>query len=164
VIRDRGTRQSKACLALEAERRWCLTGTPFQNKIADIYSLLAFLRVHPFTVFKWFNNVILKPLKGRDSKGLERLQMVLGQICLRRKKQEENGKKLLALPKKVSHTISCKLEGSERALYDTLAISGKEQFRHLLREDSVGRHYAFVLEILLRMRQACNHIHLVPAR
>jgi len=163
-IRDTKTRQSRAALALNCERRWALTGTPFQNRVGDAFALLAFLRVQPFTSLQWWNRIIVRPLKNRDPKGLERLQMVLGSICLRRRKCEKiNGEPILRLPRKVQHVRLVMLQGAEKRLYDTLAISGKSQFRNLLENNSLLRNYAFVLEILLRMRQACDHPKLVPS-
>ncbi|KAF4663680.1 hypothetical protein FOL47_005598 [Perkinsus chesapeaki] len=48
-IRNKGNSTTKACLALRCRYRWCLTGTPIQNKIGDIYSLARFLRVRPLS-------------------------------------------------------------------------------------------------------------------
>ena len=54
VIRTRTTRQFSACTALQGDRRWCLTGTPFQNKLEDLYSLVCFMRLDPYDEFaKW---------------------------------------------------------------------------------------------------------------
>lgn len=39
---------AKACFTLEADYRWCLSGTPLQNRIGEFFSLLRFLQVEPF--------------------------------------------------------------------------------------------------------------------
>lgn len=128
-------------------------------------SLLHFLRVHPFTSQKVFNDLIVTQMKNGGG-GLHRLQQILASVCLRRSKnQEVNGKRLLDLPEKVLSTVKCTFGETEKALYETLAMSGKKQFKSLLKNDgSMLKQYAFVLEMLLRMRQACDHISLVPPK
>ncbi|KAI1414591.1 SNF2 family N-terminal domain-containing protein [Hypoxylon sp. FL1857] len=50
-IKSRQTMTAKACFALNAEYRWCLTGTPLQNRIGEFFSLLRFLKVTPFASY-----------------------------------------------------------------------------------------------------------------
>ncbi|PBJ79233.1 DNA repair protein [Trypanosoma cruzi cruzi] len=47
-IKGRNTSTSRAAFALQGEYRWCLTGTPLQNRVGDVYSLIRFLRMTPF--------------------------------------------------------------------------------------------------------------------
>jgi len=163
VIRERLTLQSRAARALRGERRWALTGTPLVNKVDDAFSLLNFIKVPPFTSYTMWQRIVLRPMKGKDPRGMSRLQQIMSSICLRRRKNEEiNGKRILTLPEKRQRTRLIQLDGKEKALYDTLAESGRKQFNKLVRDGSVLSHYAYVLEILLRMRQACNHSMLVP--
>jgi SNF2 family DNA or RNA helicase len=94
---------------------------------------------------------------------------VLGVICLRRRKNERiHGKPILELPTKTRHQDSVReveLKGHERKLYETLELHCKTQFKSLLNKsdegDAILSNYAFVLEMLLRMRQACDHPKLV---
>jgi len=50
VIKNSTARQMKAVIALNAERRWVVTGTPIQNSSIDLYPLMAFLRFQPFSI------------------------------------------------------------------------------------------------------------------
>jgi SNF2 family DNA or RNA helicase len=54
VVSNRLTQQSRAVLALKARARWVVTGTPIQNRIEDLYPLMAFLKIHPLDDFHWF--------------------------------------------------------------------------------------------------------------
>jgi len=168
IIRDRKTRQCKACLALKAERRWCITGTPFQNKVDDAFALLAFLQVEPFTSHQWWTKIILQPLRNQQEKGMKNLQGIMSLICLRRKKTDQiKGKKILPLPPKKEIVQKIKLSAHEQKVYDALSRSGKRRFKSIMNQSrnlSQKEHFAFVLQMLLRMRQACDDINLVPTR
>jgi len=50
-IKDRTSSTARSAFALKAERRWCLTGTPLQNRVGELYSLLRFLRIDPFAYY-----------------------------------------------------------------------------------------------------------------
>jgi SNF2 family DNA or RNA helicase len=99
LIRSRMTLKAKSVFDLKAVNRWCLTGTPIQNKIEDIYALLRFLRVHPFDDYAWFNYLIGKPLSAapdtqlreRADAALSVLRGALHPRLLRRLKSEVLG-------------------------------------------------------------------------
>ena len=48
-IKDRRCNTAQSAFALQARYRWCLTGTPLQNRVNELYSLIRFLRLHPFS-------------------------------------------------------------------------------------------------------------------
>ena len=58
VIRNKRTLAAQTCTALQAERRWCLTGTPIVNSASDVFSLFCFLRFTPFSDINVFNHQI----------------------------------------------------------------------------------------------------------
>ena len=162
-IRERRTRQSRACRALAAHCRWAVTGTPFQNRIDDGFPLMHFLRIEPFTSHYWWTKLVLQPIKVRSAAGYERLQRIMSSIAIRRRKNDElNGKKILNLPDKVSRYIQVPLMPEERALYSILEQSAKKEFAALLKEGAALAQFARLLEMLLRLRQCCDHISLVP--
>lgn len=164
VIRDKRTLQCKAVCALTAERRWCASGTPIQNKIDDFFALLLFLRVQPFTSFELWVRLVMKPLRNRDPKGLERLQTVLGGVCLRRKKTDKiEGKPILpSLPPKTVNIIELPFEDEERVIYEKLLETGKNRLTQ--NRSSMQNNNTLFLEMLLRMRQSCDHALLVPPK
>ncbi|KAJ8082179.1 hypothetical protein PM082_008026 [Marasmius tenuissimus] len=167
-IKNRNTNGAKACFALDAKFRWALTGTPMQNDVAELFSLLKFLRVKPFNEWERFNETIAKPVKnGRGAnRAMKRLQVVLKSVMLRRRKDDKlNGKVLVELPKRLVNIVSCPFSVSEQQFYTEL--EGKmEQVLDKLNADAhnAGKaqaSYISVLLLLLRLRQACNHPILV---
>jgi SNF2 family DNA or RNA helicase len=62
-IKNRETQTAKACHALKATYRWCLTGTPMMNGVIELYSLLCFLKIKPYCVWDRFRQVSPRKLK-----------------------------------------------------------------------------------------------------
>ena len=78
---------SQACCALSARFRWCLTGTPYQNTVDDVYSLVKFLRIPPFAEWSYWKERITSHAKGdRMSLALTRIRTLLRAIMIRRRK------------------------------------------------------------------------------
>ncbi|KAF8452372.1 SNF2 family N-terminal domain-containing protein [Boletus edulis BED1] len=160
-IKNRNTKSAIACCALEGKFRWCLTGTPLQNTVEELYSLIKFLRIRPLNDWHTFNEQIAKPVKaGRSVRALKRLQVVLKAIMLRRtKNQILNGKPLLQLPERVLELVECSFSASEKEFYRLLESRMSSEVNKLVQSDKVN--YTHVLVLLLRLRQACNHPSLV---
>eukprot|EP00923_Selenidium_pygospionis_P038279 GHVN01066850.1.p1 GENE.GHVN01066850.1~~GHVN01066850.1.p1 ORF type:complete len:1001 (-),score=117.44 GHVN01066850.1:5193-7949(-) len=88
IIKNRRTNASAACFKLETDRRWCLTGTPIQNKLEDFFSLVKFLRLTPFDDWHIFKRCFLSPLKRGLPGALARFQVILRFRTLRRVKSD----------------------------------------------------------------------------
>lgn len=162
TIKDRTTRTARAAFCLQAERHWCVTGTPIQNKLDDLFSLLHFLRVRPYGEHNWWNQIIMKPIRNRDERGFTRLQTILQTIMLRRTKDQLiNNQPIVALPPRNVAMHVCEFTEQEREFYKQLWDSSKSKFDELFSNGTVLNNYAHILEILLRLRQACDHPQLV---
>lgn len=88
TIKNHRTQVARACCSLRAKRRWCLSGTPIQNAIDDLYSYFRFLKYDPYAVYKSFYNTIKLPISRNSQHGYKKLQAVLRAIMLRRTKGE----------------------------------------------------------------------------
>lgn len=86
TIKNHRTQVARACCSLRAKRRWCLSGTPIQNTIDDLYSYFRFLRYDPYAAYKSFYNTIKVPISRNPVQGYKKLQAVLRAIMLRRTK------------------------------------------------------------------------------
>lgn len=137
-----------------------------QNDVAELYSLIKFLRIKPLNDWPTFNEKIAQPVKtGRGaSTAMKRLQVVLKKIMLRRRKDDQlNGKALIQLPKRTVEITSCDFDASERAFYNALETKMESVVEKLMKQSGKtgGSSYISVLLLLLRLRQACNHPLLV---
>ncbi|KAL7990903.1 hypothetical protein Chor_014333 [Crotalus horridus] len=158
TIRNPNAQQTKAVLDLNAQRRWILTGTPIQNSLKDLWSLLSFLKLKPFTERAWWHRTIQRPVTMGDERGLKRLQSLIKSITLRRTKTSKiNGKPVLKLPERKVFIQHITLTDEESALYHSVKNETKAAISRYFNEGSVLAHYADVLGALLRLRQLCCH-------
>lgn len=88
TIKNHRTQVARACCSLRAKRRWCLSGTPIQNTIDDLYSYFRFLKYDPYAVYRSFYSTIKVPISRNSIQGYKKLQAVLRAIMLRRTKGE----------------------------------------------------------------------------
>ena len=63
TIRNPQTRLTKAMMDLAAKRRWVLTGTPIQNRLDDLWSVVKFLRLEPFDDKHWWNSTLASSVR-----------------------------------------------------------------------------------------------------
>jgi SNF2 family DNA or RNA helicase len=165
-IKNRNTKSAAAACRINADYRWCLSGTPMQNNVDEIYSLIKFCRIRPYHDYEKFAKDISRPLKRLTSYGkeqaMERLQALLRAVLLRRtKKSEIDGQPIIQLPEK--HTIEERaiFGKDELDFYKALEAQSQIQFNKFLKKGSIGRHYSHALVLLLRLRQCCCSAQLV---
>ncbi|KAF9111537.1 hypothetical protein BGX27_004795 [Mortierella sp. AM989] len=162
IIKEVSTIQSKAACALTAERRWCLTGTPVQNKLDDLFALVKFLRMQPFDEKAHWAHYIAKPIKAANPIGITRLQTLMKVITLRRTKtQMVDGKPLLELPTRTDHMRVLELSLNERQMYQRMELSAKQTVDQIVQENKIMKNYAHILQAILKLRQICAHYALV---
>ena len=147
---------------LEADRRICLTGTPIQNKIEDVWALFKFLRVSPVDEKECFTEYISKPCKYGEQIGVARLQLVMRCCTLRRTKDSmaEDGRRILNLPPRKEEQLWMDLREDEREAYDARATAVRQRVGELQANNELGKNYANVLQEVLRLRQICDHVDL----
>ncbi|MCL7031708.1 hypothetical protein MKW94_005496 [Papaver nudicaule] len=158
-IKNHRTRSANSCCGLQAKSRWCLSGTPLQNKIDDLYSYFRFLKYHPYSIYHKFSS----SLKSQSrSAGYKKLQVVLKTILLRRTKDTLiDGKPIIILPPKSISLVKIELSTEEQSFYSQLEARSSAQFREYERAGTVNRNYANILVMLLYLRMACDHPLLV---
>ncbi|XP_019423648.1 PREDICTED: helicase-like transcription factor CHR28 isoform X1 [Lupinus angustifolius] len=161
-IKNYKTQVARACWGLRAKRRWCLSGTPIQNSIDDLYSYFRFLRYDPYAVHSSFCFMIKNPINRNPTKGYRKLQAVLKTIMLRRTKGTLlDGEPIISLPPKSVELKKVDFSREERDFYSRLEADSRAQFQEYANAGTVKQNYVNILLMLLRLRQACDHPLLV---
>ena len=176
TIKNRNAKATKACCALRAEFRWCLTGTPMQNNLDELQSLINFLRIKPYDNLAVWKDQITRPMSnGKGGVAIKRLQFYLKAFMKRRTKDvlklegalNPGGKATIEgteshgfkITERKIENISTEFTTEERGFYDRLEKRADKSLAQMMNGHKIS--YASALVLLLRLRQACNHPQLV---
>lgn len=160
TIKNRQSKTAKACYELAATHRWVLTGTPIVNRLEDLFSLVRFLRVEPWSNFSFWKTFITTPFeKGDFMRALDVVQTVLEPLVMRRTKDMKtpDGEALVPLPPKNMIIEKVKLSEPERDVYDHIYLRAKKTFAANIEAGTVMKSYTTIFAQILRLRQSCCH-------
>lgn len=180
TIKNRNAKATQSACALDAQYRWCLTGTPLQNNLDELQSLIKFLRIKPYNDLAAWRDQISRPLaNGLGGLAIQRLQIYLKAFMKRRTKDvlKLNGNfksdKTEAGGEAKSSSTGFQITKREVIRVDAEFTPGEFNFYKRLEqrtENSLEKmmggsklDYAGALVLLLRLRQACNHPDLVKS-
>ncbi|KAF5374992.1 hypothetical protein D9758_000446 [Tetrapyrgos nigripes] len=165
-IKETSTVGSRACCDLMADRRLCLTGTPVQNKLDDVFALIKFLRITPLDDKSVWTEFIGTPVKFGQDLGVVRLQTVMKCITLRRTKESktQDGQRILSLPPRKDEIRLLKFDDQEQEIYNQFFYESKAEFTEMSDKNEVMKNYVGILQKILRLRQICDHFELVEGK
>ncbi|XP_041857085.1 transcription termination factor 2 isoform X2 [Melanotaenia boesemani] len=131
-IKNPKVQTSMAVCQLRAGARWAVTGTPIQNNLLDMYSLLKFLRCSPFDEYKLWKAQV----DNGSNRGRERLNLLTRSLLLRRTKDQTDsrGKPLVSLPNRTCEVHQLKLSEDERAVYDVVFAQSRSTLQNYLKK------------------------------
>ncbi|XP_034338375.2 helicase domino isoform X4 [Magallana gigas] len=160
-IKNFKSQRWQTLLNFQSQRRLLLTGTPLQNSLMELWSLMHFLMPHVFQSHKEFKEWFANPLTGMiegsheyNENLIKRLHKVLRPFLLRRLKQDVEKQ----MPKKYEHVVMCHLSKRQRYLYDDFMSQTKTK------ETLATGHFMSVINILMQLRKVCNHPSLFDPR
>lgn len=161
-IKNKTTKTSQACRDIKSKRRWAVSGTPIQNKLDDLYSLVRFLRHEPWANHTFWRTFITVPFEKQDPRALAAVQSVLEPIVLRRTKAMRDGKgqPMVPLPPKTINIEYLSFSPEEQDIYDAIYNDSQIKFSYFCQAGKVGTNYASIFQLLTRLRQICCHPYL----
>jgi DNA repair protein RAD5 len=159
-IKNRQSKTAKACYELCAKHRWVLTGTPIVNRLEDLFSLVRFLKVEPWSNFSFWKTFITVPFESGDFiRALDVVQTVLEPLVLRRTKDMKtpDGKALVPLPLRTIDVEKIVLSQDERDVYDHIFLRAKSLVNANAEAGTLLKSYTTIFAQILRLRQSCCH-------
>jgi SNF2 family DNA or RNA helicase len=165
-IKNPTSKAAQAARELDARQRLCLSGTPLENHLGELWSLFHFLLPGWLGDIKSFNRDYRVPIEKRGSD--VRLQHLNGRIkpfLLRRTKEQV----ATELPPKTEIIHWVELSDAQRDVYETMRLAMDKKVRDEITRKGVARSQIIILEALLKLRQVCCDLRLIsdaalPAR
>jgi SNF2 family DNA or RNA helicase len=160
-IKNRGSQNAQSAKALRARHRLILTGTPLENSVLDLWSLYDFLLPGYLGTAADFKERYETPLRSAapEPRVMERLRQRVRPFFLRRTKEEV----LKDLPPKLDYPTLCELTDEQREVYRAVLAQGRRDVFEHAGKAGKGRDRIAVLTTLLRLRQVCCHLDLLPS-
>jgi SNF2 family DNA or RNA helicase len=157
-IKNAKTTYAQAACQLKARHRLCLTGTPMENHLGELWSLFHFLLPGFLGDELDFNGRFRRPIEKHgdaDRRGV--LAKRVAPFLLRRRKEQV----ALELPPKTEITQSVELTGPQRDLYESVRLAMHARVRAEVAKKGLARSRIIVLDALLKLRQICCHPQLL---
>jgi superfamily II DNA or RNA helicase len=151
-IKNSRSKAAQTARLLDARHRLCLTGTPVQNHLGELWSQFHFLMPGLLGDERGFNTVFRKPIEqGGDMGRKDLLVRRLKPFMLRRTKD----KVATELPPKTEIILPVELGGVQRDLYETVRVAMDRKVRDEIDRKGLARSHIVILEALLKLRQVC---------
>jgi superfamily II DNA or RNA helicase len=158
AIKNPRSKTAQAACQLHSRHRLCLTGTPVENNLLELWSLFHFLMPGYLGDKEGFGRRYRKPIEREGNEEvMQALSSRIAPFVLRREKVDV----LEDLPSKTEIVEWVSLEGEERDLYETLRLAVEKKVRDELKRRGLMRSQIYILDALLKLRQCCCHPQLV---
>lgn len=153
-IKNPKSRAAQVCGSLKARHRLCLTGTPMENHLGELWSLFHFLMPGLLGDADHFRSYYRNPIeRDADAERQKQLSDRLQPLLLRRTKSAVA--KDLPPKTEILHTIE--LEKAQTDLYETIRAAVDQRVREAISNQGLERSQIIVLDALLKLRQVCCH-------
>jgi len=155
-VKNPGTKQSRAVRAISADARLALTGTPVENRLSELWSIVDFLNPDYLGSSHTFRKRFAIPIERyHDGSKARQLRGLVQPFILRRLKSDPNV--LVDLPEKVETREYAPLTSEQAGLYESCV---NRLMAEVDRSEGIERR-GVVLSALVRLKQVCNHPSLI---
>jgi len=152
VVKNPKAKAAQLIRRIKTDQRLCLTGTPMENHLGELWALFDFLMPGFLGETKQFNNLFRIPIeKQGDELRRQQLAQRVAPFMLRRTKSEV----VLELPKKTEIIRTVTLEKSQAALYESIRMSMEHKVRQAIANKGLSASHITILDALLKLRQVC---------
>jgi superfamily II DNA or RNA helicase len=159
VIKNRRSLITRAVGSLEARHRLCLTGTPIENSLEELWSIFEFLMPGLLGSAEQFRARFRPATEGEEStEELSALRARVAPFVLRRMKEQVAKE----LPPKTEIVRPVEITGAQRELYENIRISAHSEVRRAIQKLGIARSTIPILDALMKLRQVCCDPRLVP--
>ena len=149
---------TRAIKSLPIERRLCVTGTPLENHLGELWSQFDFLMPGLLADQTRFTRHFRTPIEKHGNKErLARLVAAIRPFVLRRRKEDV----ATELPPKTEIVREVRLDGTQAKLYESIRVAMEARVRTLLKSKGLAKSRIEMLDALLKLRQTCCHPDLV---
>ncbi|MES3013984.1 MAG: DEAD/DEAH box helicase [Pseudomonadota bacterium] len=158
MVKNAASRAATALRRLNARHRLCVTGTPLENHLGELWAHFDFLMPGFLGDTRSFTRLWRKPIETNgETLRAELLAQRVRPFILRRRKEDVASE----LPTKTEVIRLVQLQGAQRALYESVRVAADEQVRRVLARLSFNGAQISILDALLKLRQVCCDPHLV---
>jgi len=157
MIKNSRTQIAQAVCQFTAQLRLCLTGTPIENHVNELWSHFHFLIPDLFGSQESFDADI--QAAQADHRYLDRIKRKISPFLLRRRKQDV----AVDLPPRIDQVVWVEMSEEQRNVYDQLLAGFKSGLLKKVEIEGIGKHRLEILEAILRLRQVCCHPLLVSS-
>jgi superfamily II DNA or RNA helicase len=158
AIKNPSSQAHRAAARINAAHRLCLSGTPVENHLGELWALFDFLNPGMLGDADWFRHRFAAPIeRGGNRERLRALREQVAPYILRRTKEEV----ARDLPPKTEIVRPIELGGAQRDLYESLRMAGHAEVRRVIASKGIGGSTITILDALMRLRQVCCDPRLV---
>lgn len=158
-IKNASTHAAQVVGQLQTRHRLCLSGTPMENHLGELWSLFHFLMPGFLGSQKRFATLFRTPIeKLGDTERIAQLRARVTPFMLRRTKAVVETE----LPPKVETVMRVELPGKQADLYETIRLGMEKTVREALNAKGLAKSHITILDALLKLRQVCCDPRLVP--
>ncbi|HJL17328.1 MAG TPA: DEAD/DEAH box helicase [Sandaracinaceae bacterium LLY-WYZ-13_1] len=161
TIKNTRSRAHQSAKRLEAVHRLCITGTPIENHLGELWALFDFLNPGLLGDELSFRRWYRMPIEQLgDEERLETLRQQVSPYLMRRLKQQV----ATELPPKTELVRPVTLGGKQRELYESIRVAAHGEVRKLIAKKGLAASTVPILDALTKLRQVCCDPRLVPMR